>query len=220
MRIREVILQTSKLQELVSFYSETLELPVFTNNSEITIQIGSTKLVFQQAGTADPFYHFAINVPANKIEEAREWVNKRIELIWIDQYQSDIANFVNWNAKSVYFFDPAGNILELIARFDLDNKTGEAFSSVHFISISEIALVVKEDKLAKKVNDLLQDYRLSYFAKQPPTPHFVALGDDDGLFIIVQEKRNWFPTNIPSGIYPIKIVFENNGKDYRLKLVG
>ena len=49
--------------------------------------------------------------------------------VWMEDYEDDIANFVNWHAKSVYFFDPAGNIVELIARFDLDNKTSETFSS-------------------------------------------------------------------------------------------
>jgi hypothetical protein len=210
MQINRLILQTTALKKLTDFYIRLMDLPVSTSGkNEIAIKIGSTELVFQQATTADPFYHFAINIPANKIEEAKKWLNERVELIWIDQYKSDIADFVNWQAKSVYFYDPAGNILELIARFDLHNPETESFSSNQFLSISEMGLVFKEDELDKKTGELLNQYQLSYFNKQPPLPQFRAVGDDEGLFIIVPEKRNWFPTPVPSGIFPMKIEFED-----------
>ncbi len=152
MKIKQLILEISKPGELMRFYETVLGLSVETGtNKEIKINIGNTELVFQQAKAAEPFYHFAINIPANKIEEAKRWLKDRVELIWIDQYKSDVADFVNWHAKSVYFFDPAGNILELIARFDLDNENGEPFSSSQFLSISEIGLVFKEKTWKKEL---------------------------------------------------------------------
>jgi hypothetical protein len=218
-QITELILQTSQLDELTGFYSNLMELPVTLNDYRgITIQTGSTKLVFNQAGTAGPFYHFAINIPANKIEEAKAWLTSRVELIWIEQYKSDIADFVNWHAKSVYFYDPAGNIVELIARFDLANKTDEPFSSTQFLAISEVGLVIKEDELEKTAENLLQQYQLSYFDKQPPLPHFKALGDDEGLFIVVPEKRDWFPTTRQSGIFPMKIKFANESGNFEIEI--
>ena len=118
MQINRVILQTSLLKELTAFYKAGMNLHTdVKNDEEIIIRIGSTELVFKQVSAADPFYHIAINIPANKIEEAKNWLMARVDLIWIDDYKSDIADFVNWHAKSVYFFDPAGNIVELIARF-------------------------------------------------------------------------------------------------------
>src|SRR5205085_700566 len=105
--------------------------------------------------------------------------------VWISQYNSDIADFVNWHAKSVYFCDPAGNILELIARLDLNNEVDDPFSSLQFLSISEVGMVFGDDKLNKKTEALMQQYDLPYFDKQPPLPQFKALGDDEGLFIIV-----------------------------------
>ena len=219
MEIQRLILQTSAIKKLAQFYRGIMELPAESSGkSEITIQIGSTELIFQQVNTTDPFYHFAIDIPANKIEEAKTWLSGRVDLIWIKDYKSDIADFINWHARSVYFFDPAGNILELIARFDLNNKTDESFSSVQFLSISEVGLVFKENELDKRTKNLLQQYQLSYFDKQPPLPHFKAVGNDEGLFIIVPEDRNWFPTDKPSGVFPIEIEFENAGKKYALKL--
>ncbi|MEP7377054.1 MAG: hypothetical protein ABI675_26880 [Chitinophagaceae bacterium] len=219
MQINRVILQTSQLKELTAFYSKEMELPLdTTNETETIIKIGSTELVFKQVGAADPFYHVAINIPDNKIEEAKAWLSGRVELIWIDEYKSDIADFASWHAKSVYFFDPAGNIMELIARFDLDNKTDEPFSSTQFLSVSEIGLVLEKDEFDKSVSSIMQQYQLSYFDKQPPFRYFRAVGDDEGLFIVVPENRNWFPTTIPSGIFPIEVQFENERKEYVLNL--
>ena len=217
MEITGIKLQTALLKELTSFYRDVLELAT-ENNSDgiITIGIGSTNLVFEQASNSDPFYHFAINIPSNKIEEAKAWLSQRVELMWMDDYKSDIADFRNWNAKSVYFYDPAGNILELIARFDLVNKTDEPFSPAQFLCISEIGLVTKLDDLDRAVDRLLKDYELNYFTRQPPLPQFKAIGDNNGLFIVVPEKRNWYPTPKPCGIFPMKVQFKNAGKKYEL----
>jgi hypothetical protein len=132
-------------------------------------------------------------------------------------YQSEIADFVNWHAKSVYFYDAAGNIVELIARVDLNNKTDEAFSSTQFLSINEVGLVFKENEFEQRASGLLNSYSLSYFSKQPPLPQFRAIGDDEGLFVVVPERRNWYPTEKPAGIYPMTIQFENSNKKFEME---
>jgi hypothetical protein len=219
MEIKKVILQTSALKDLTAFYKELMLLPTeHKDGNTINIRVGQSTLVFKQAVGADPFYHFAINIPANKIEEAKAWLLDRVELIWMEDYKSDIADFVNWHAMSVYFYDPAGNIVELIARFDLNNKTSEAFSSTQFLSVSEMGLVFKGDELNNSTDNLLHQYQLSYFDKQPPMPHFKAVGDDEGLFIVVPENRNWYPTTKPCGIFPMEVQFENAGKVYEVNL--
>lgn len=218
MKIRQVILQTSGMEKLAAFYAEQMELPVTTTNDTLFIQIGSTGLVFKQAVAADPFYHFAINIPANKIEEARVWLIKNnIALLRIQDYKSDIADFVNWHAKSVYFIDPTGNIVELIARADLNNSTPQLFSSRQLLSVSEIGIVAKETEMNATANTIRQQYDLDWFDKQPPLPQFKVIGDDEGLFILVPEKRNWYPTTTPSDIFPMEIRFSNNGVDRSVK---
>jgi len=208
MRIKKISIQSGKVQELREFYQSLLELPIEEEGSNCNVHVGDSTLHIERATTGEPFYHFAINIPSHKIEEAREWLKQRVKLLWMEDYKSDIADFVNWHAKSVYFFDPAGNIVELIARFDLRNEIDEPFSSKQFLSISEISIVLPENDIEKDTEEILKQSYLGYFLKQTPMKQFKVVGDDEGLFIIVTENRNWYPTSIPSKIFPLEIVFE------------
>jgi hypothetical protein len=218
MLIKKLVLQTAYLQTLKEFYSSILELPVQITGEGLEIQAGSTRLIFTESGEAEPFYHFAFNIPANKIEEAKNWLKPKVKLFWINENQNEIADFVSWNARSIYFSDPAGNILEFIARFDLKNEMVENFSSRQIVSVNEIGLVFKEKDLDERTNELLNNFQLQYFSKQPPLPQFRALGDDEGLFIVVPGHRNWYPTAKPSAIAPLKVEFESGSQLFSLSL--
>ena len=179
-------------------------------DSHFIIQTRDTKLIFDEANNVqtDPFYHLAFNIPSNKIREAYEWLKERTDLLWIEDYKSHIADFKNWNAKSVYFLDPAGNIAEFIARADLNDVVDEPFLSKHIRSVSEIGLVFPEESFKQSIEKIMKDHQLAYFAKQPPLESFCAIGDDEGLFIIVPENRSWYPCkDKPAGIFPMQISF-------------
>ena len=196
MLLTKIQLQTNHLSALHNFYSEILELNTFFEDEKsIVVTAGKSILIFEETGVdVNPFYHFAINIPSNKFQEAFDWMKNKVELLWLDDYESYIADFVNWHAKSFYFLDPAGNILELIARFDLNDNVDEKFSSNHIRNVSEIGLVFPLESFDRDVNKILKQYPLSYFVKQPPMPHFRAVGNDEGLFVIVPENRVWFST--------------------------
>ncbi len=219
MLVKKLFLQTAYLKTLGEFYSYMLELPLQTiDEKEIVVKIGDSDLIFTETKEAEPFYHFAINIPLNKIEEAKAWLSNKVKLLWLEDYKNDIADFVNWHAKSIYFYDPGGNILELITRFDLNNNRDEPFSSKQFLSINEVGLVFRQDEFEQRTSELLNNYSLPCFSKQPPLPQFRAIGDDEGLFVVVPEHRNWYPTDKPAGIFSMKLEFENNGREYKLEI--
>ena len=211
MILQEVRLQTNRLFPVYHFYKNVLELRLTDDSdTQFTIHAGLTKLIFEK--TRDPLsfpnYHFAFNIPSNRIQEAHDWLKERTELLWIEDYKSYIADFTNWNAKSVYFLDPAGNIAELIARADLNDIIDEPFSSKHIRNVSEIGLVFPEKGFQRSIEQLLKDHKLEYFSKQPPLEKFCAIGNDEGLFIIVPENRSWYPCkDRPAGTFPMKISF-------------
>jgi hypothetical protein len=221
MLLKELRLQTKQLPELFNFYKEVLELPVVQEgNDSIAVTAGTSQIIFDTTNAIEKaFYHIAFNIPSNKFQEALQWIQGRIELLWLNDYKSYIADFTNWHAKSFYFNDPANNILELIARFDLNDVIGEPFSAGHIRNVSEIGLVFPVKSFDSDVNKLLAQYPLSYFNKQPPMPHFRAVGNDEGLFVIVPENRIWFSTkDATSQIFPMEILFIENDKLFELKI--
>jgi hypothetical protein len=214
MKILRIVMESKSPEILADFYEKVLALPVHRKPGETEILIGNSQIFFTQSTWGqNPFYHFAFNIPANKIEEAKDWLSAKVKLLWMADYNSDVADFRNWHAKSIYFFDEAGNIVELIARFDLKNGREEPFSSAQLLSVSEIGIVYREKEIEKNTNALIQRNELAYFPKQPPFPQFKAVGDDEGLFIIVTEGRNWYPTSDKAaGIFPLQVEFEVQGK--------
>ncbi len=221
MLLKEIRLKTKHLSELYKFYKDVLELnSSYIDEKSLKIIAGNSQLIFEETGNSEnPFYHFAFNIPTNKFEEAFKYLNHKLDLLWLDDYKGYIADFVNWKAKSFYFQDPAGNILEMISRFELEDNVDEPFSSRHIRNISEIGLVYATDDFDNNVEQLLENFPLHYFDKQPPLPHFRAIGDDEGLFIIVPKDRIWFSTKkTKSKIFPMKIVFEVEKNSYELKI--
>ena len=208
MKITELVLQTNKLEALEIFYGAVLNMELSKEDDDrFEIITPGTKLIFTKVAEGwNPSYHFAFNIPSNKIQEARLWLKQKVDLLWMDDYQSDIADFVNWHAKSVYFIDPAGNIVELIARFDLNDIVEEEFSAKHIRNVSEMGLVFSPENFDAEIASFMQQYALNYFDKQPPLPQFRAIGNDEGLFIAVPENRVWFPTeNVPAMSSPMKV---------------
>jgi len=206
MLIKEIKLLTNTLAETKYFYHQILGFPIIIEEKNlISFQTGFSLLTFQEANEKNPVYHFAFNIPCNKIEEALHWLELKTEIIKADG-ETEIVDFKNWNAKAIYFLDNNGNILELIARSDLKNEDNKEFTSNSFISISEMAIVI--DNVVKTATDLIQSLNISYFEKQKPAEEFAALGDDNGLLILSKAGRNWFLTDSPSQKYWQKIIIE------------
>jgi catechol 2,3-dioxygenase-like lactoylglutathione lyase family enzyme len=207
--IPKLTLYTSDLSAIKEFYSSVLSLKIISeSNDKIVIQIGETELTFKKfSGDKDPFYHFAFNIPSNKIEEAMEWIKGKVNLLPISD-NNYIADFVNWNAKSIYFLDPAGNIVELIARFDLRSDIKEKFNSSQILNVSEIGIVTNYVPAFRQ--KLIEQYKVFDFVKSLNSDTFSAMGDDNGLFIVASENRNWYPTQIPSQKSPFEITFIND----------
>lgn len=217
MFIRELHIKTGRLEDTHFFYADVLGFEVLRKNEQsITFKTGATRLVFQQSDQHEPTtYHLAFNIPSNQIIEALNWISSKTEVLDVAPNEK-IADFSNWNAKAFYFLDNNSNILEFIARFDLQHDSYKAFDANSILSISEIGLVTSD--VIKTCQTLKEKFNLDLFTKQSPTSHFAVVGDDQGLFIVVTEKRPWFPTQIPSSKSPLKIVFEVDGAKHVLDL--
>jgi len=208
MKLAHIQIQTNNIQQTLTFYTTVLGLSIVKNNEEtLSIQAGNSILEFVENPQFNSIYHFAFNIPENKLDEAIEWCKNKVDLIFIED-QNVITNFENWNANAVYFYDNNGNLLEFIARHDLNNTQNESFSSKSILNISEIG-IVNENPLALG-KELIAKHNLKFFSKNDNSELFAAVGDDEGLLIIVKPNRNWYPTQTPSESNKTQVIIENN----------
>lgn len=216
MNILELELLTDSITETESFYNDVIGLETISkSNSSVSFTAGSTKLTFRSSENLKPVYHFAFDIPNNKLQEAFAWIEKKTGILEVVPPEK-IADFYNWNAKSFYFYDNNANILEFIARFSLDNTSEKPFDGSLVLSVSEIGFVSKN--VSKLSDEMSNKYDLSIFPKQPKLDKFIVLGTDTGLFILVEENRDWYPTHQKAKSFWTKVVFDNNGKTREIEV--
>lgn len=196
MKIQQLEILTKDLIATTAFYQNTLGFSmVEKDTTSISFQAGSSILKFVENPNFNSPYHFAFTIPKNKLSQAIEWCSSKVQLIPIvDQHL--IATFENWNANAVYFYDNNGNLLEFIARYELNNAQTKPFDSSSIINLSEIGIVHENPLVLGE--ELIQKYQLAFFDKNENSANFAVIGNDDGLLIIVPPNRNWYPTQIPA----------------------
>jgi len=208
MKIHSVKLETSALSPIADFY-RSLGLEVITAEaSKAHVRIGSSWLIFSENLAATGIYHFAFNIPCNHIREGMAWLERADIVLIANEKGENKIDFSNWNAEATYFFDPAGNIVELIARRDLQNESEQSFGPESLLEISEIGIVT-DDVVAWNTR-AAEQWEILPFEKQKPSADFSALGSDMGLFIVVPEGRKWFLTDILAVKMPLEVSFEND----------
>ncbi len=202
------------LLEMRTFYHELLGLVIVEESAhEFTLAAGDTDVTFAQAGPAfgEPFYHVAFTIPENQILAAHKWLGSRTSLLRPraevfakrrdSTFPDEIVHFSSWQTHSVFFWDPAGNLIEFAARHNLRNAAGGPFTSTDILCASEIMLVVDDvPAMAARLRAglALQQYR------EPWT-----LGDERGLILLMQEGKNWgsMPSyqDRPTAVYPTEV---------------
>ena len=200
MRFAEVTLSTPV--DLSDFYGGELGLPLEGE----TIVVGETRLRFEvEDGGA--FYHFALLVPGDRFDAALAWVENRVEVL------GDVFDFDNWDALAVYFHDPAGSIVELIAHHGLEEngRTG-GFAAEELVGFSELGLVGDQRLLFAELEDAgfeLWDGTID----EPDSLAFV--GERGRTFILAPPGRGWLPTGRPAEPHPFEARMELDGGGYR-----
>jgi catechol 2,3-dioxygenase-like lactoylglutathione lyase family enzyme len=211
MNIIELELHSTNIAETEKFYRKVLGLiGELHAKDEIYFYVGSTKLIFREEKKADikPVYHFAIDVPNNRFEEAYNKIKAQVQLLPVS-HGTDVADFKNWDAKSFYFLDNNQNIVEIITRYSNREFSDEPFSGRSYISVSEIGIVTGNvPELADRIKT---QFDVPVFHRQPRGDKFTVCGDDEGLFILAEKGRDWYPTNIKSHSFYTRVLFYHNG---------
>lgn len=205
MIIETLSLSARDPEVLAGFYGDTMGLAVRrTVNGVLEVQAGHTRLRFEPAAPdvapAAPAYHFALNIPWAQFAEAKAWLGARVALARGPD-GADEFDFPHWEARAVYFYDLAGNIVELIARRAITHGADGRFGPRALLGISEIGLATPDVRalVAHLRTDGLDVFRGSL------GDDFAAVGAESGLFIVVSEGRPWFPDGrVKAGAWPVR----------------
>lgn len=206
---KSVMLFTNKLKLLRRFYTNVMELEeINATNEEFTVNIGESNLTFRHSDE-DSFYHFAFNIPGNQFSLIKGWLKNKLTLN--RESGRDEVYFPSFDADSMYFEDPAGNIVELIGRRRRDlfgNPSPASFLNISEVSITTYAMT--------EVGDRIQDIGIPLRQGAEIDPHSLNfLGRDDTFIVLVPPGRRWYFSNKKSEIHPLEMTLTNG---YNLKL--
>jgi catechol-2,3-dioxygenase len=200
-------LATARLAAQRAWYTETLGLPLVAETAtSFTLRAGASRLTFA-AGDPDAHYHVAFNLPRIMFPQAKAFLAARVPLLVKDG--QDHFPAADWKADRVYVADPAGNLVEFIARQTWPDDATGAFTPDMVRSVSEVALPV--DDVPATVAALTA--RLGIASYGAPSEQFAALGDDRGLLIIVRVGRPYVPTGTPAVVAPLAVTLRGARND-------
>jgi catechol 2,3-dioxygenase-like lactoylglutathione lyase family enzyme len=213
MHILSLDLLTNRLEETKQFYINQLGFPLKVQSTDaFTFKVGYTELTFQQAQTGDePKYHFAMNIPAKQWSEAKDWLEEKgctllptpsVEEANIQSVEHDVVFFDAIQAYSLYFHDPAGNLVEFIARENLESNSSSSFDIGSILNISEILFAFDQD-LPEAMEKLCDHFHVEPYTGDQKT--FQILGDDEGTFILNDIRRGYYPTQQRAEIHPLQM---------------
>jgi hypothetical protein len=212
--IRRVALAVpeGRLDSVARFYLDGLGLAGRRRGASLVLAVGDAELRFDAVpGGSEPFSHFALLVPGNRFEAAREWLGAHAPLLARPDTDETDFEFAAWNACACYAHDPAGNILELIAHhgFDESAETGE-FAPAELRAISEIGIVDPDPPAAvERLRTVGLELWSGEATVRPTTLAFV--GSRAHTLILSPPGRPWFPTGRPAETHPVEVAIETDG---------
>ncbi len=209
LRIAAAVLRCRRgvLEPLRTFYLETLGFQGGGGDG-VALRIGDAIVRFVP-GEAEAFYHYALLVPARRFEAARDWAAARADLLPGPGGETTFA-FPAWNARAVYFHDPAGNIVELIAHDARADPAGAPFAAAELQAISEVGVVVGAPREAADLLD--REAGLKLWSGDVEGANALGfVGRRAHTLIVVPPGRGWLPTGRPAEAHPVDAVIAGPG---------
>lgn len=187
------------------FYQEILGFHVSTQiASELSVQAGTTSLVFSKQIRAPNLYHFCFLIPTGSLESAINFLDSR-DIVILPFHGEKIVHF--YTGRSVYFFDPDGNIAEFIERPLLNYPQKNSFNINDIICVNEIGNPVSNPLETSHI--LMTKHGVRPINPETWTDKFCWAGDHEGAIIVVKEGRHWMPTEMPGVLNDFEIEYQD-----------
>lgn len=208
MEIMSVDTVTRSTAETAAYYETVLGLPVRKEIGAVEITVGRSVIRFREDPDAEGDQHYAFLVDDTRFDAARTFLEAGPGLLG-DGDRTEFEAQPAWNARSLYFPGPDRSVLEVIARRDLSpdlgagHVSGAKASSPHapgtqpvpfgpadLLSVSEVGIAVTD---VVGTADRLTDAGVGRYPDGSAT--FSPAGHIDGMLILVNPGRTWFPTS-------------------------
>lgn len=196
---KKVTLYTNQLEDMKGFYEYQLGFRIVEEDeTSFTLSIGESQLVFRESERA-AVYHFALNIPGNQFTLAKWWAGERVTLN--RQEGMDEVFYANFDADAFYFQDPAGNVVEFIARRSVDRMGNFTVDSL--LNISEVSITTPH---VEEVGELIEEMDIPVRGNKGIDPKSLNfLGSGHAYIILVAPKRTWYFSKQKSETHPLSI---------------
>ncbi|TKI50073.1 MULTISPECIES: VOC family protein [Lysinibacillus] len=206
MKISKIKLYAYDLHKMREFYCTLLGFELLDEGTHFfDIAAGESKVRFEkiEASVAKQ-YHFAFNIPSNLFQLAKKWAKERVDVLSLDGV--DEVYFKTIDAYSCYFYDAENNVVELIARQQINpSVNADTFSIQHILNIAEINLTT--DAIADLV-DRLKEYDITPLKGEDIRPDaltFMGNYEESAHLLIGPSERLWYFSTRKAIISPIQI---------------
>jgi hypothetical protein len=171
-----------------------------------------------QPAEGQPFYHFAFDIPENKILAAYAWQRQKTPLLPLRPerfstmheapFPDEVVYLPDWNAHAIYFLDPAGSLVEYCARHTaattVTTASAEPFTSQDLLYISEVGFVV--DNIEGVAAGIVQTTGLGHYRGT------WTIGDEYGLILLLRLATPWGSVigDRPKEVFPTAVFLHSN----------
>ncbi len=211
MKIASLELQAParRLEALRSFYAGSLGLEAIESDAGgLALRAGDGELRFHAAG-GSPFYHFAVLVPDGRFDAARRWVEAVTEPLELRD-GGTVIDFSDWDARALYFEDPAGNIVEIICHAGIAVSARgpeEPFAARELAGISEAALVAGDP--AAKADAIEAETGIGVWDGNAEAGILFS-GERGRTLVISRTGRGLMPTHRPGEEHPAVVTLQRD----------
>ncbi|WP_174616111.1 VOC family protein [Virgibacillus ihumii] len=210
MKINKVTMYSNHLEKMKDFYVENLGFELLNKDEKgFELKAGESVLEFRENNLdSEPYYHFALNISYNLFRQAKEWAFEKMELN--TEGGDDEAHFEFLNSKSIYFFDPGGNIVEFIARKSYPNSGAATFTVNDVLNISEMSLTVNDViGIAGKIIERGVPVRENE-SVDANSLNFMGEAEEGAFLLLGPSERRWIFSDKDSEVHPVRIQVNHN----------
>ncbi|KQL50851.1 hypothetical protein AN964_24890 [Heyndrickxia shackletonii] len=201
MKIYRVQLKAYYLEKMKKFYTNLLQMQlVYEDERSFAVLAGTTRVYFEK-DDAQPYYHVCFHLGSAFFDEIYNRLEK--EKLLLSNEEGETSMY--WKGKQAYFYDPDGNILEILERpFQQGEEESDGWYRVGEIGMPSTNIYELRDFLSPYIEN---QYKIEQDS-------FSFFGKEEGVGVLVKIGRNWYPTDRPAEVHPIKLVVSGNTEAY------